>query len=74
MGTGTMVRGGKGVEDPSAADPLWKTPGGCSLQTCWSLQGSFPSWPGPVKVLETEKLNSSYTSVRTIILYSFLGV
>jgi len=62
-GHGNWGHGGGGggvkeMEDPAAADPLWKGPGGCSLQTHLSLQGSSPSWPGPARVLETKKLLS----------------
>jgi hypothetical protein len=58
MRTGAIV-GDKGVEAPSVIDPLWKGPGGCSsLQTCWSLWDSSPSWPGPSRVLEAKGLLS----------------
>ena len=55
-GNWVRVRGGKGMEEPSVADLLWKGSEGCSsLQTCWSLWDSSPSWPGPTRVSETKK-------------------
>lgn len=67
--------GVKGVEDPSVADLLWKGlegPGGF-LHTCWSLQRSSPSWPGPVRVKDKKLLfrGGRISSIRSIQITAF---